>query len=82
MSMYDLYQPDPDRDAMIGKPDRCFLCGASVSGIVVYWSGVGRVLWLHPECAKGIGCHLISDAVQAKRMNSRKFRPVLRDTAA
>jgi hypothetical protein len=85
MSAYDLSYPDPTRDMMIGKPDRCFLCGAAVNGIVVYWSGMaGRVVFLHPACAKSLGCHLISDSVRAKQMNSQKFKPVLlqRDTAA
>ena len=85
MSAYDLSYPDPTRDAIIGKPDRCFLCGAAVNGIVVYWHGMaGRVVFLHPGCARELGCHLISDAVLAKRISSKKWKPVLlqRDSVA
>ena len=85
MSAFDLSYPDPTRDAMIGKPDGCFFCGAAVNGIVVYWHGMaGRVVFLHPACAKELACDLISDSVRAKQMNSKKWKPVLfqRDSAA
>ena len=84
MSAYDLSRPDPALAAFIGEPDQCFLCGAGLNGIIVYWSGMGveRPLFLHPQCAQSLGCHLISDSVRAKQMHNRKFKPVLRDAAA
>jgi len=72
MAATDFSKPDPDLTASIGEPAPCFLCGAAVGGIGVYWHGSSggdpRVIFLHGACAKNLGCHLISDAMDARMM--------------
>ncbi len=47
--------------------DRCFLCHRNLGSVdLVYWHGCGEVgdqlfVWLHAECAIGLGVRLISD---------------------
>lgn len=77
MAAHDFSSPDPYLGHFIGETETCFLCGASVCGVDVYWRGHDeRTLFLHAACAKDFGCHLISDAVDAKKMNAKKWRPV------
>lgn len=44
-------------------PDECFLCEKPLTcENLVYWRGCrGKQIWLHAECAKELGAHLISD---------------------
>ena len=72
MAAHDFSVPDPNLARFIGEPQPCFLCGEDIPlGMTVYWHGMGRraVLWLHPACAQELGCHLISDALRAKRVH-------------
>lgn len=50
----------------IGSPSECFLCAKPLDGRIVYWRGT-HTLFLHLDCARELGCHLIGDAIRGTK---------------
>jgi hypothetical protein len=46
--------------------DLCFFCGKPLSVPFAYWSGAGKSLCLHLECAGRLGGGLFRDFIEAK----------------
>lgn len=49
---------------LAGEPGECFMCGNEMTDMLVFWHSHLGTIWLHPKCARDLGCHLISDAVK------------------
>ena len=51
----------------------CFYCGDSFSYPLVYWAGVGSMIFLHSACAHDLGVRLCEDATAS--VERRHARP-------
>lgn len=53
-------------------PENCFYCGKPLSGLTVYWHGVGTGIGMHPDCGLKLGAHLSRDAINARLISEGK----------